>query len=111
MSETEVEEMISAINETKPDIVWIGLGAGKQDKWINNYRDRVSATWFSGVGAAFDFISGNKKRAPESLQKIGLEWFYRFAFEPKRLFIRNFEGIFLCLKFYCRSIKGKIIKF
>ena len=110
MTEAEIDEMISTINQTKPDVVWIGLGAGKQDKWIANYKDRINATWFSGVGAAFDFISGNKKRAPVSFQKIGMEWFYRFALEPKRLFIRNTEGILLCLKFYYRSIKGKIIK-
>jgi N-acetylglucosaminyldiphosphoundecaprenol N-acetyl-beta-D-mannosaminyltransferase len=102
MTGQEIESMVSEINEAEPDIVWVGLGAGKQDIWIDDYKNRINATWFSGVGAAFDFISGCTKRAPVFWQKIGLEWLYRFCFEPRRLFIRNIEGILLLLKFRYR---------
>jgi len=110
MTKCESEDMIRAINESRPDIVWVGLGAGKQDKWIDKYKDRIEATWFSGVGAAFDFISGNTKRAPVFWRKLGLEWLYRFVFEPRRLFFRNLEGLVLLLKFYLRSTTKKSIK-
>ena len=111
MSKVEIDEMILSINKTRPDIVWVGLGAGKQDKWIADFKNRINATWFSGVGAAFDFISGNKKRAPFLWREIGFEWLYRFAFEPRRLFIRYLGGTSLFLKFCCRSIKGRMIEF
>ncbi|MCF8070444.1 MAG: WecB/TagA/CpsF family glycosyltransferase [Desulfobacterales bacterium] len=99
MTDEEIDVMLDDINKAKPDIVWVGLGAGKQDKWIDTYKSRIDATWFSGVGAAFDFISGNTKRAPAFWQKLGLEWFYRFIFEPKRLLVRDIEGLILLLKF------------
>lgn len=105
MTDEEINVMINVINEAEPDIVWVGLGAGKQDKWIDCYKDKINATWFSGVGAAFDFISGNTKRAPLFFQKIGLEWLYRFCFEPKRLLIRNIEGLCLLLKFRFKKAK------
>jgi N-acetylglucosaminyldiphosphoundecaprenol N-acetyl-beta-D-mannosaminyltransferase len=107
MTKDEIEGMIETINQSKPDIVWVGLGAGKQDKWIARYKDRIEATWFSGVGAAFDFISGNTKRAPALWRKLGMEWLYRFVFEPRRLFIRNLEGVALLLKFYYKSVTSK----
>jgi len=100
MTNKEDEDMIYEINVAKPDIVWVGLGAGKQDKWIDTHKSKINATWFSGIGAAFDFISGNTKRAPVFWQKLGLGWLYRFAFEPKRLLIRNIEGLNLLLKFH-----------
>jgi len=107
MREDEVAHMVEAINRSKADIVWVGLGAGKQDKWIAQYINSIEATWFSGVGAAFDFISGNTKRAPATWQHLGLEWLYRFAFEPRRLLIRNCEGAALLFRFGWRSLISK----
>jgi N-acetylglucosaminyldiphosphoundecaprenol N-acetyl-beta-D-mannosaminyltransferase len=110
MTEDEIDGMIQTINRSQPDIVWVALGAGKQDKWIHTYKDRIEATWFSGVGAAFDFISGNTRRAPLFWQKLGLEWLYRFVFEPRRLFVRNLGAAVLLFKFYLRSITGRSVK-
>jgi N-acetylglucosaminyldiphosphoundecaprenol N-acetyl-beta-D-mannosaminyltransferase len=110
MTEEEIEGMIRTINQSKPDIVWVGLGAGKQDRWIHTYKDKIDATWFSGVGAAFDFISGSTKRAPIFWQRLGLEWLYRFVFEPRRLFIRNLEGAALLAKFYWQSVTGESMR-
>ena len=110
MTEAEIDGMIETINQAKPDIVWVGLGAGKQDKWIAKYKDRINATWFSGVGAAFNFLSGDTKRAPVLWRKLGMEWLYRFIFEPRRLFIRNLEGAALLFKFYLKSMMGESVK-
>ncbi len=107
MTGKEKEEMIETINRSRPDILWVGLGAGKQDKWIAQYREKIEATWFSGVGAAFNFLSGRTTRAPIGWQRLGLEWLYRFAFEPRRLFVRNMEGATLLLRFYWRPVTGK----
>lgn len=80
----EEDKMIDLINESNADIVWVGLGLLKQERWIKKYKDRIDAISFSGVGAAFDFHSGNVRWAPIWVRKIGLEWFYRLICEPKR---------------------------
>lgn len=74
------------IIETGANIVWVGLGAPKQEIWMHRaYHIFPSGTVLLGVGAAFDFLSGNKKRAPVWMQKTGLEWFHRMISEPGRL--------------------------
>ncbi|MBN1972126.1 MAG: WecB/TagA/CpsF family glycosyltransferase [Sedimentisphaerales bacterium] len=96
ISREENEEIIYKINSAKPDIVWIGLGAPKQEKWMAEHLGHVKAAAMIGVGAAFDFHSGNVKWAPEWIRKYGLEWAYRFIKEPKRMFKRNLDSpIFL----------------
>ncbi|MFZ4813731.1 MAG: WecB/TagA/CpsF family glycosyltransferase [Phototrophicaceae bacterium] len=78
-------EYIQQINAAAPDIVWVGLGSPKQDVWMSLYREQLNAPLLIGVGAAFDFISGRKRQAPEWMQDIGMEWFYRLIQEPRRL--------------------------
>lgn len=80
-------QYINEINEAKPDFVWVGLGAPKQEIWMAAHKDRINALMI-GVGAAFDYESGNLKRAPKWMQKCSLEWLYRLMQEPKRLFKR-----------------------
>jgi N-acetylglucosaminyldiphosphoundecaprenol N-acetyl-beta-D-mannosaminyltransferase len=87
----EDEEIIGRINSTRPDIVWVGLGLLKQEKWIADHIDKIKAPWMIGVGAAFDFHAGTIKRAPAVFRKAGLEWLYRLAFEP-RMFVRNIRS-------------------
>ena len=89
ISPEEDEEYVRIINEARPDFVWIGLGAPKQEIWMNAHKGRINALMF-GVGAAFDYESGNLKRAPKWMQKCNLEWLYRLMQEPKRLFKRYF---------------------
>ena len=76
---------IQAINETRPDFVWVGLGAPKQDKWMAQHVGRIHAAALLGVGAAFDFVSETKPRAPLWMQRSGLEWLFRLITEPRRL--------------------------
>lgn len=86
----ENEKILAMLREAKPDILFVGVGAPKQEKWIYKYRDHYSIPVALGVGASFDFIAGTIQRAPKWMQDTGLEWFYRFMMEPKRLFRRYF---------------------
>lgn len=85
----EDEDVVRMINEAKPDFVWVGLGAPKQERWMAVHEDRVQALMV-GVGAAFDYEAGNIRRAPQWMQKHNLEWLYRLMQDPKRLFKRYF---------------------
>jgi N-acetylglucosaminyldiphosphoundecaprenol N-acetyl-beta-D-mannosaminyltransferase len=76
---------IAAINDAHPDFVWIGLGMPKQEKWMAAHVGQVRATALLGVGAAFDFHAGTKARAPHWVRRIGFEWAFRLASEPRRL--------------------------
>lgn len=87
LTEKEDEEIVQLINETKPDFVWVGLGAPKQEVWMAAHQGMVNG-FMVGVGAGFDYFAGNIERAPEWMQKINMEWFYRLMQDPKRLFTR-----------------------
>ncbi|SFC17635.1 WecB/TagA/CpsF family glycosyltransferase [Butyrivibrio sp. YAB3001] len=85
----EDEEDIRRINESGADIVWIGLGAPKQEKWMNAHKDKINGVMM-GVGAGFDFHGGTIKRAPVWIQKMGFEWLFRLFQNPERLLKRYF---------------------
>lgn len=87
MTEDEDRAIVERINETKPDFVWVGLGAPKQEKWMAAHQGRVQGLMI-GVGAGFDYHAGNIERAPEWMQKSNLEWVYRLLQDPRRLFGR-----------------------
>lgn len=91
LTKKEELEMIKSINSCSPDFLWVSLGLPKQENWIMKYKDQLNAKFCVGVGAAFDFHTGNTKRAPKFYRKLGLEWLYRTAFES-RLFIRQLRG-------------------
>jgi N-acetylglucosaminyldiphosphoundecaprenol N-acetyl-beta-D-mannosaminyltransferase len=82
------DEMIAAVAAARPDVVWVGLGAPKQEIWMHQNRDRLAGITLLGVGAAFDFSAGTVKRAPLWMRNAGLEWAYRTIQEPRRLFGR-----------------------
>lgn len=83
----EDEVIVNRINEAKPDFIWVGLGAPKQEQWMAAHQGRIVG-FMVGVGAGFDYFAGNIERAPEWMQKNNLEWVYRLIQEPKRLFGR-----------------------
>ena len=87
LTEEEDKEAIGRINETKPDFVWVGLGAPKQEKWMAAHQGKIDGLML-GVGAGFDYYAENIKRAPMWMQKHNLEWVYRLVQDPKRLFKR-----------------------
>ncbi len=87
LTKKEDEEVVQRINKTNPDVVWVGLGCPKQEKWMNDHLGRIEAPIMAGVGAAFDFISGNKPDVPAPF-KENFEWLWRFMTEPRRLWPR-----------------------
>lgn len=88
MSETETNAMVNTIEAAKPDLLWVALGSPKQERWVADFRDRLSAPVLIGVGAAFDFLAGAKPQAPAWMQRAGLEWLFRLLSEPRRLWRR-----------------------
>lgn len=92
MSETEVDEMIERINVSRADILWVGLGSPKQERWMAQHIDALDVPVIVGVGAAFDFHAGIKKQAPRWMQRSGLEWLFRLASEPRRLWKRYLKA-------------------
>jgi len=86
-TEEDAEE-INIINASNADIVWVGLGLPKQERWMFEHRDQLTTPVLIGVGAAFKFASGQVKRAPSWLGNHGLEWLWRFLQEPRRVWRR-----------------------
>src|SRR5580704_3368534 len=88
LSEEEQEAVAEEINRSRADVVWVGIGVPKQEKWMARMRPRLEAPVLIGVGAAFDFHAGLVPQAPNWLPEAGLEWAYRLAHEPRRLWRR-----------------------
>ena len=88
LSAEEDAEVVRRINAARPDVVWVGLSTPKQERWMSEHRDRLTAPVFVGVGAAFDFHAGLKRQAPRWMQRSGLEWLFRLWTEPRRLWRR-----------------------
>jgi N-acetylglucosaminyldiphosphoundecaprenol N-acetyl-beta-D-mannosaminyltransferase len=81
--------VIEIINRAKPDVLWVGMTAPKQEKWIYENRDKLDVKLLGPIGAVFDFYTGNVKRSAPIYQKTGLEWLPRFLREPRRMWRRN----------------------
>lgn len=100
LTKEEDERIIAEINASKPDFVWVGLGAPKQEQWMYEHRGKINGVML-GVGAAFDFHAGTAKRAPKWMQECYLEWLYRLIQDPRRLLMRyvrsNAQFIWLIL--------------
>jgi N-acetylglucosaminyldiphosphoundecaprenol N-acetyl-beta-D-mannosaminyltransferase len=91
LTREEELEVDRVVNAADPDIVWVGLGAPKQDRWMAAHRGSLKAPVLIGVGAAFDMLAGKITRAPRFLQRTGCEWMFRLAQEPRRLTRRYLE--------------------
>jgi len=92
LTKEEVRRVCEMINLSGADIVWVGLGAPKQEFWMNEHKDKLNVSLMIGVGAAFDFLTGNAKEAPKWMQSNGLEWAFRLLTEPRRLWRRYLIG-------------------
>ena len=90
-NEEECKEIVNIINKSGANVVLVGVGAPKQEKWIMKWKHLMPGVkvWMA-LGATIDFEAGNVKRAPKIYQKLAMEWLYRFTREPKRLFLRYF---------------------
>ena len=108
--ETEVDKWVGDIKNSKADLVWVGLGTPKQDFAVSLLAKLVP-TNFIGVGAAFDFIAGSKTQAPKWVQTLAMEWLFRLAQEPARLWRRYLLGnLYFILKFSLPSAKSILYK-
>jgi N-acetylglucosaminyldiphosphoundecaprenol N-acetyl-beta-D-mannosaminyltransferase len=88
MTEEEEDALVDQINDARPDVLWVGIGVPKQEKWMARMRARLEVPVMCAVGAAFDFHAGRISQAPSWMQQRGLEWIYRIAQEPRRLLPR-----------------------
>jgi N-acetylglucosaminyldiphosphoundecaprenol N-acetyl-beta-D-mannosaminyltransferase len=88
LSKEEDDEVVSRINGSNADVVWVGLSTPKQERWMFEHRHRLTAPVLVGVGAAFDFHAGLKKQAPLWMRENGFEWLFRLLQEPRRLWRR-----------------------
>lgn len=87
LTHEEDVEVIKKINESCVNVLFVGTGCPKQERWMAEHKDKLNCVMI-GVGAAFDFIAGDKRHAPKWMQKIGLEWLFRLCSEPQRLWKR-----------------------
>ena len=98
---SETDHMLKAINSARADIIWVGMTAPKQEKWIFENINLNNASFVGAVGAVFDFYAGNVKRPAPILRKLGLEWLGRLIQEPRRLWRRTFISgplfVYACL--------------
>ena len=92
-SPDDSQRMVAAINNSNPDLLWIGMTAPKQEKWTYEHWNELHIRCHTGtIGAVFDFFAGTAKRAPLSWQRHGLEWLYRLIHDPKHLWKRYVVG-------------------
>jgi N-acetylglucosaminyldiphosphoundecaprenol N-acetyl-beta-D-mannosaminyltransferase len=97
MGETAPRHLLDAINDASPDVLWVGLGAPKQEVWMAQHRSYLRAPVLVGVGQAFDILAGRTTRPPAWMGRHGLEWLYRLTHEPRRLWKRYivYNSLFL----------------
>lgn len=102
--------ILEEIQRTQPDIVLVGLGSPKQEKWIHLHKNDLPPGLYMGVGGSFDGLAGRIKRAPESWQKLNIEWLYRLIQEPSR-WRRMLALPHFLVKVYQRKLSGKAGKY
>jgi N-acetylglucosaminyldiphosphoundecaprenol N-acetyl-beta-D-mannosaminyltransferase len=90
LTPAEDEQITRLINQANPDVLWVGLGLPKQERWIYAHRDKLNVPVTVAVGAAFKFASGGVKNAPAWIRELGFEWLWRFFHEPRRTWYRAF---------------------
>jgi N-acetylglucosaminyldiphosphoundecaprenol N-acetyl-beta-D-mannosaminyltransferase len=91
-TDEELDELVTSIKASDADVVWVGLGAPKQEVLSHRLRTAHAAPVIVTIGATFDFVAGTKPRAPKLLRMLGLEWLFRVALEPRRLWRRYLLG-------------------
>ena len=89
-TEMDNHRMVRSINDARPDVLWVGMTAPKQEKWVEANRRKLNVPVIGSIGAVFDFYAGTYPRAPKWMCDMGLEWAYRFIREPRRMWRRNF---------------------
>jgi len=108
-SDPESSEVVQAISESKADILFVAMGSPKKEYWLADNMGKLNVPFCMGVGGSFDVISGKTKRAPKWVRDIGMEWFFRFMQEPRRLWKRYIVGNFVFIYLVANElIKRKV---
>jgi N-acetylglucosaminyldiphosphoundecaprenol N-acetyl-beta-D-mannosaminyltransferase len=100
----ESDEIIAQMRDVKPDLIWVALSTPKQELWMQMHMPRIGSGIAIGVGAAFALLSGATTQAPRWVQRSGLEWLFRLAIEPKRLYRRYFFVVPTYLRFFVVAV-------
>lgn len=105
--EKECKELVDIVNRSGANVLLVGVGAPKQEKWIMKYRNQMpDVDLFMALGATIDFEAGTLKRAPRLWQKLGMEWLYRCLKEPRRLFKRYFVDDMQFFYYFAQQLLG-----
>jgi N-acetylglucosaminyldiphosphoundecaprenol N-acetyl-beta-D-mannosaminyltransferase len=88
--EAEEQQVVEQIRDARPDLLFVAISSPKKEQFLGRYQAEMKIPFAMGVGGTFDVAIGHVKRAPVWMQKSGLEWFYRFLQEPRRMFRRYF---------------------
>ena len=105
------EDVIKEINELKPNVLFVAMGAPIQEKWIEKHKSELKVDVAAGQGGTFDYEAGKIKRAPVIFQKLGIEWFWRLMLQPSRIFRMIVLPIYLMKIVFTKDItKGKFDK-
>ena len=105
--EKECRELVNIVNRSGANVLLVGVGAPKQEKWIMKYRNQMpDVDLFMALGATIDFEAGTLKRAPRLWQKLGMEWLYRCLKEPRRLFKRYFVDDMQFFYYFAQQLLG-----
>lgn len=91
-TEEDEPEMVNDMAASGADMMFVAFSSPKKEYWVHKYLDRLQIPFVMGVGGSFDIVAGKTKRDPKWMQKIGMEWFYRFAQEPRRMWNRYVVG-------------------
>lgn len=104
--ESENEAMVAKITGANPDVLWVGMTAPKQEKWVQENRGKLRVPVIGSIGAVFDFYAGTYPRAPQWICKLGIEWVYRLIKEPGRMWRRNFVStpVFVAMVFWRHAL-------
>jgi N-acetylglucosaminyldiphosphoundecaprenol N-acetyl-beta-D-mannosaminyltransferase len=89
MTAEENRQIVDLVNRVRPDVLWVGMTAPKQEKWVHSHAAALEVPVIGSIGAAFDFFAGTNPRAPEWVCRLGLEWMFRLAREPRRMWRRT----------------------
>lgn len=92
-SQRENTMMIEKINAAEADVLWVGMTAPKQEKWVHQNQGALNSAVIGSIGAVFDFYAGTARRAPDWMRALGLEWLFRLCLEPRRMWRRTFVSV------------------
>ena len=110
LDENESSRIVDEINKSAVDVLMIGMGAPRQEKWVHRYRESLSVPLIWTVGAGFDYFAGVEKPVPEILNRLGLEWLWRLIIDPKGKWKRYLVGIPIFVARIMRQLIGEKLK-